>query len=119
MVLEVSMADDKGFDVGYVADIVTSVENDLMEMERALEPVLSQLLLGQDPHGKWGNRVSQRVRDAAECKQRAWARITELIERLGDHTRDSEQAPRLTRSDSNRTAGQGKAVKLLITLVED
>lgn len=114
------MADDKGFDVGYVADVVTSVENDLMEMERTLEPVLSQLLLGQDPRSKWGSRVGQRVRDADQCKQRAWAKITELIQRLGEHVASIDQDSRLTRPDSQRTAGHGgKAVKLLITLVED
>lgn len=110
----------KGLDVGYVADVVTGVENDLLEMEQTLEPLLSQLLLGQDPHSKWGSRVGQRVRDADQCKQRAWAKISELIQRLGEQVQNMEQASRTMTSDSQRSSPQGgKAVKLLITLVED
>lgn len=81
--MEVSMT-DKGWDVGYLSNVTRSLEKDLLEMEGTLDPVLRALEVGVDPHTEWGSGLTQRVRDAGECKRRAWLKIDELIQKLTD-----------------------------------
>ncbi len=78
------MADDKPGDLGYLTRVTKELERTLLEMEGQLDPILTTLELGDDPRVEWGTGLAQRARAASDCKQRAWTKIADLVERLAE-----------------------------------
>lgn len=86
------MADDKPGDLGYLTRATKELERTLLEMESQLDPILTTLELGDDPHAEWGAGLALRARATSECKQRAWATIADLIQKLSEMAADLQGA---------------------------
>jgi hypothetical protein len=116
----------KGDDVGYLARSTKDLERILLEMEHELDPILTSIELGDDPRVEWGNGLAHRARQAADCKQRAWVKIADMVQRLADMVERIDSAESSgRRSDGLRRgasqSGGPKYVNVIIrgTLAEE
>lgn len=119
------MPDDKTDDLGYLSRTTKELERTLLEMEGQLDPILTTLELGDDPRVEWGTGVARRARQASECKQRAWGKIADLVQRLSGMMEaleaDQSQTARRNLRRTGTEGGGPKYVNVVIrgTLAED
>jgi hypothetical protein len=100
----------KGDDVGYLARTTKDLERILLEMEHELDPILTSIELGDDPRVEWGNGLSHRARQAADCKQRAWTKIADIVQRLADMmTRLDSAEGSAKRTDGSRRVSSSQS----------
>jgi hypothetical protein len=121
------MPDGKGDDVGYLSRTTKDLERLLLDMESDLDPILTSLELGDDPKAEWGTGLAQRARQAVECKQRAWMKIADLVQRLAemvdrlDSTDSTARRADGLRRVANQSGGGNRYVNVMIrgTVVEE